>query len=122
MMKKILVVDDQIQIRELIKAALRNENYQIILGESGEEAIEIARSEKPDLIIMDVMMPGGIDGMAAAGIIKGDPETNDCRIMLLTGKAQQDDMEEGYKMGADNYFFKPFSPLELIKRVKDMLA
>ncbi|MDB9822773.1 response regulator [Deltaproteobacteria bacterium] len=121
-MEKILIVDDQVEIRELIVATLRDEDYQIIQAKSGEEAVEIARLEKPDLIIMDVMMPGSIDGMGATRIIKDDPEIKDCRIVLLTGKAQQDDMEEGYRIGADDYFLKPFSPIELIKKVKDMLA
>ena len=121
-MKKILIVDDQEEIRTLIMATLRNDNYEIIQAKSGEEAVKVARLEKPDLIIMDIMMPGSMDGLDATRIIKDDPGMSDCKIVLLTGKGQQDDREDGYEVGADHYFVKPFSPRELMKKVEGMLA
>ena len=121
-MKKILVVDDQLEVRELVSVTLRSDDYQVIQAESGEKAVEVARAEKPDLIIMDIMMPGEIDGIEATHIIKNDPETKDCQIVMLTSKGQQVDREKGFEAGADDYFVKPFSPLELIKKVEEILG
>ena len=87
-MKKILIVDDDPGIRELVDTTLRSEEYQIFQAESGEKAIEIARAEKPDLIIMDIMMPGGMDGFEATHTIKADPETKDSIILILSGSGQ----------------------------------
>ena len=120
-MKKILIVDDQLELRELVEVTLRLENYDISQATSGEEAIIIAKSEKPDLIIMDVMMPGGMDGLQATRAIKNDPETNNCKIIMLTAKGQAEDKKKGVEAGADDYFVKPFSPLELISKVEEVL-
>ena len=121
-MKKILIVDDQVQIRELVEVTLRLTDYQILQAKSGEEAIEIVKAEKPDLTIMDIMMPGGMDGLEAARIIKNDPETKDCTIIMLTAKGQEADREKGLEAGADDYFTKPFSPLDLIRKVEEILG
>jgi len=121
-MKKILIVDDQVEVRELVEVTLRVEDYQIFQAKSGEEAIEIAKAEKPELIIMDIMMPGGMDGLEATRILKNDPETKDCTIVILTAKGQQADREAGLKAGASDYFPKPFSPLDLIKKVEEVLG
>jgi CheY-like chemotaxis protein len=75
-MKKILIVDDRLEVRRLVEITLSVENYQIIQAESGQEAINIVKAEKPDLIIMDISMPGEIDGLEATRILKNDPETN----------------------------------------------
>jgi len=121
-MKKILIVDDQVEVRELVEVTLRVEDYQIFQAKSGEEAIEIARAEKPELIIMDIMMPGGMDGLEATRVLKNDPETKDCTIVMLTAKGQQTDREAGLEAGANDYFAKPFSPLDLIKKVEEVLG
>ena len=121
-MEKILIVDDQLEVRELVEVTLRVGDYQILKAKSGEEAIEIVRAEKPHLIIMDIMMPGGMDGLEATRILKNDPETKDCKIIILTAKGQQTDIEKGFAAGADDYFIKPFSPLELIKKVEEFLG
>jgi len=121
-MKKILIVDDQEEIRRLVDITLKVENYQILQAESGEEAIEIVKAEKPDLIIMDIMMPGGIDGLEATRILKNDPETKECLIIMLTAKGQSYEREEGLAAGADDYFAKPFSPLVLIKKVEELIG
>ena len=121
-MKKILIVDDQKKIRELVEVTLRLEGYQIFLAKSGDEAIKLARAEKPDLVIMDIMMPGGMDGLEATRILKNDPETKDCTIIMLTAKGQQADRDAGLEVGAVDYFSKPFSPLELIKKVEEVLG
>jgi len=121
-MKKILIVDDQVEVRELVEVTLRIEAYDIFEARSGEEAIAVWRAEKPDLIIMDVMMPGGMDGLEATRTIKGDPDNHDCRIIMLTAKGQEADREKGFEAGADDYFIKPFSPLELIQKVEEVLG
>lgn len=120
-MKKILVVDDQQQVRELVEVTLRDENYLVLQARSGEEAVKTARKEKPELIIMDIMMPGKIDGLEAMRIIKKSPETKECKVIMLTAKGQDADIEKGYQAGAEGYFVKPFSPLDLIKKVEESL-
>jgi len=117
-MKKILIVDDQLEVRELVEVTLRTGDYQIFKAENGDQAVEVARTEKPDLILMDIMMPGGMDGLDATRIIKEDPETKDCVIIMLTAKGQQIDRRKGIDAGASEYFSKPFSPLELIRTVE----
>lgn len=121
-MKTILIVDDQVEVRELVDVTLRVENYKIIQAGNGKEAVETARKERPDLIILDVMMPGEIDGLEAARRIRKDPSTADCYIVMLTAKGQRADRQAGFNAGADDYFVKPFSPLELIQKVEEMLA
>lgn len=121
-MKRILIVDDQVEVRELVEVTLRSDDYQVFQAKSGEEAIEIARSVKPDLIIMDIMMPGGMDGLEATRALKNDPETKGSIIIMLTAKGQEADKKIGLHAGADDYFAKPFSPLELIEKVEEVLG
>jgi two-component system phosphate regulon response regulator PhoB len=121
-MKKILIVDDEWEIRNLIEMTLRSDRYQILQAENGEKAIEIARAEKPDLTIMDIMMPGGIDGFEATRILKNDPKTRGNAIIILSAKGQEPELEKGSKAGADDYFVKPFSPLALVRKVEEVLG
>jgi len=121
MPKKILVVDDEKDIRDLVEATLHRSDHVVIKAESGDRAVEIARTEKPHLILMDIMMPGNIDGLQATRILKNDPKTQDCRIVLLTAKGQISDRREGIEAGADDYFIKPFSPLELLRKIDQIL-
>ncbi len=121
-MKKILIVDDDAGIRDLVDTTLRSEDYQILQAESGEKAIEIARAEKPELIIMDIMMPGGMDGFEATRIIKNDPETKHSIILILSGAGQYAETGKGLTPDVDAYFDKPFSPLDLIRKVEGMLG
>jgi CheY-like chemotaxis protein len=121
-LKKILIVDDRSEVRELVEVTLKSEEYQILQANSGTRAIEIAREQKPDLVLMDVMMPGKIDGIEAARIIKNDPATRGIIIIMLTSKGQVDDIKNGFAVGANDYFVKPFSPLDLIKKVEEMLS
>jgi len=120
-MKKILIVDDQLEVRELVDITLRSSGIKILKAGNGEEAIAAARSEKPDLIIMDLMMPGKIDGLEATRILKNDEQTKKIVILMLTAKGQKSDIKKGYEAGADGYFTKPFSPLELINKVEETL-
>ncbi|MCF8050300.1 MAG: response regulator [Desulfobacterales bacterium] len=121
-MKKILVVDDRREVRELVEVTFEIEDYQILQAESAEKAIELALNEKPDLILMDIMMPEGMDGLEATRILKENLETQNCPIILLTAKGQEYDKMEGGKAGADDYFIKPFSPLDLLRKVEEFLG
>ena len=120
-MKKILIVDDQVEVRELIEVTLKSDRYQIIQAKNGEEAVEIANKVKPDLIFMDIMMHGSIDGLEATRRLKSNPETKNSIIIILTAKCQRGDYKKGFDAGADDYFAKPFSPLRLIKKVEEVL-
>lgn len=121
-MKKILIVDDDAGIRGLVDTTLRSDDHQIFQAENGEKAIEIARAEKPDLIIMDITMPGVIDGLEATRILKNDTETKNCQIIMLTGRGQKDDREKSLDAGANDFFSKPFSPLALIRKVEEVMG
>ena len=122
-MKKILVVDDQKEIRELVEITLRMGDYQIFQAGTGPEAIEIARREKPNLMFLDVMMPeGGMDGFDVCAKLKNDPETAGITIIMLTALGQEEDKGRGSAAGADDYFTKPFSPLKLMKKTDEILS
>jgi CheY-like chemotaxis protein len=120
-MPTILITDDDVQIRNIVEMTLGFGAYRILQAEDGTGAVEIARREKPDLVIMDIMMPGDYDGLEATRILKSDPETRNCTVILLTAVCGEQDMREGYAAGADGYFTKPFSPLALIRKVEEVL-
>jgi len=121
-MKRILIVDDEPEIRSIVTKTLEMGLNTVFQAETGSQAIEIARTEKPDLIIMDIEMPGSIDGLDATRILKNDPETQKCAIIVLTGKAQEGDREKALSAGAESYFEKPFSPLELLNKVEEIIG
>ncbi len=121
-MKTILVVDDRAEIREIVKVTLSIEDFTILEAKNGDEAVRLARLHKPDLIIMDLMMPGTIDGLKATKIIKADNRLNACKIIILTARNQKEDEEAIAQVGADDYFIKPFSPLELMNKVDQILS
>ena len=120
-MKKILIVDDSPDTVELLEMTLQRSNFEVLSTGSGEGALEMARTQKLDLILMDVIMPGEIDGLEATRIIKGSPETQGCTVIMISGKRLETDREAGLQAGAQDYFMKPFSPLELIRRVDELL-
>jgi DNA-binding response OmpR family regulator len=116
--KRILIVDDEIKVRKLIEVTLASEKREILHASSGEEAIEIARKAKPDLMLLDIMMPGKFDGFDVCKAIKEDPETRGIYVIMLTAKGQQVDKDKGLALGADDYFVKPFSPMELLEKIE----
>ncbi len=120
-MKKILIVDDQKEVRELVEITLRADGYKIFQAKNGRDAIETVKAHKPDLVIMDIMMPGELDGLEATRILKRNPDNHSIKIIMLTAKGQSTDLEEGFAAGADGYFTKPFSPLDLIKKVEEII-
>lgn len=120
MSEKVLVVDDDDAITELVSYHLEKEGFKAITAISGEEALEKVMSSKPDLIILDLMLPG-IQGLDIAKILKSREETRHIPILMLTAKAEETDMVIGLELGADDYVAKPFSPKVLVARVKTIL-
>ena len=122
MMKKILVVDDEDGILELLDATLREgAQHEILLARDGDEALRIARQEKPDLLFLDVLMPG-LDGYEICRVLREDANTAHIKIIVLTALAQESDHREALEAGADDYITKPFSPTVLLDKVDDALA
>jgi CheY-like chemotaxis protein len=121
-MKKILIVDDYKEIRSLVTATLGSEVYSIFEADNAAEALQIVSSEKPELVIMDVNMPGGMDGIKALKILKSNKDTIKCRVIMLSGAKDSDIQEKAFEAGADGYLPKPFSPLELIEKVEKALS
>jgi CheY-like chemotaxis protein len=121
--KKILIVDDQSEVRELVEVTLRIGPYEILQASSGDEALTITRSEQPDLVLLDVMMPNSsVDGFDVCRQIKSDPATRNISVVMITARGQEADLEMGKQAGADDYFTKPFSPLELMNKVEEILG
>lgn len=117
MAKKILAVDDERHIVRLVEINLIRDGYQVVTANNGRQALEKVAAEKPDLIIMDVMMPE-MDGFAALQQLKADPATSSIPVIMLTAKAQDADVFQGWKSGADLYLTKPFNPKELLTFVR----
>jgi len=117
---KILVVDDETYIVELVKFNLEKEGYKVVVANDGLSALETVKSEMPDLIILDIMLPK-IDGLEVCRTLKLNPEYKSIPIIMLTAKGEEFDTVLGLEMGADDYIKKPFSPREMIARVKARL-
>ncbi|MDD5363695.1 MAG: response regulator [Gallionellaceae bacterium] len=111
--KRILLVDDQEDIRLLLQLSLAPLGCDLHAASNGNEAIELARALRPDFVILDVMMPGGMDGYQVCKMLRADPGTAHAYIILLSARGQQRDIDEGKQAGADYYMLKPFSPIEL---------
>lgn len=122
MAEKILIVDDQEEIRELIRLALEFDDYELHEAANGEQGWSAAQAFKPDLILLDVMMPGALNGLQVCRRIKTDPELAHIKVVLLTARGQDADRQAGLQAGADHYLIKPFSPLELMKVIDQALA
>ena len=118
--ERILVVDDEEDILELVRFNLAREGFPILCTTSGEETLKIALKEHPDLIVLDLMLPG-IDGLDVAKALKNDPKTRDIPIVMLTAKGEEADIVTGLELGADDYVTKPFSPRVLVARVRAVL-
>lgn len=117
---QILVVEDEEDILELIEFNLKKEGYQVATATSGEKAIELARRNPPQLILLDIMLPG-MDGLEVCKLLKHDPATMHVPIVMLTAKGEESDIITGLEIGADDYMTKPFSPRVLVARVRNLL-
>ncbi|MDE3076926.1 MAG: response regulator transcription factor [Chloroflexota bacterium] len=116
-MIRALVVDDEASLRELILGYLRREGYEVVAAEDGLQALELARRLKPDMVILDLMLPG-LDGIEVCRQLR---QFSDAYVLMLTARAEEVDKIVGLSVGADDYLTRPFSPRELVARVKAML-
>jgi DNA-binding response OmpR family regulator len=114
---KVLLVDDDPEIQQLLVALLNEENYEVLLGSDGCEAVEMTRTERPHVVVLDVTMPGK-DGIEACREIKADPSTANVAVVLLTGRSGFEDRARAEDAGADAYLVKPFSPISFLKTVE----
>jgi len=121
-MKTILVVDDRQEVRDLLERTLASKEYKIRGAGSGQEVLASARDERPDLIIMDIRIPGPVDGIQATQILKSYPETRHAKVIVLTGTKDPRAPEEATKAGADAFFSKPFSPVALLRKIDELLG
>lgn len=123
MPKKILAVDDERHIVRLVEVNLQRAGYEVVTAFDGREALEKVKSENPDLVVLDVMMPY-MDGFEVLKNLKADPTTAEIPVIMLTAKAQDADVFRGWQSGVDCYLTKPFNPMELltfVKRIFDSL-
>jgi DNA-binding response OmpR family regulator len=120
-LKKLLIVDDEEGVRALVRMTLDNGAYQIIEASEGLEALDLAREYRPDLVLLDVMLPD-VSGMDVCRKIKDDPELASTTVVMLTARAQTSDVGDAEEAGADGYFTKPFSPIALTRKVESILG
>jgi len=118
--ERILAVDDEADILELLRFNLAREGYRVTCVETGESALEKASTDQPDLIVLDLMLPD-IDGLEITKYLKRDTRTRDIPIVMLTAKGEEADVVTGLELGADDYITKPFSPRILVARVRTVL-
>ena len=121
-MQRVLIVEDQADIRKLIRMTLEFENFEIHEAADGAFGLNMVRAVRPDLVLLDVMMPGELDGLQVCQRIKADPELRHVKVVLLTARGQVRDREAGTAAGADEYLVKPFSPLQLIETIERLMA
>ncbi|HZQ97214.1 MAG TPA: response regulator [Chloroflexota bacterium] len=119
--RKILLVDDDEMVRELVAATLKGGSYQLLQAGDGGKGLQLAREQHPDLIFLDVNMPV-MDGVSVCQALKGDPTTRDISVIMLTALGQEVDKERARRAGANGYFTKPFSPLTLLRKVDEVLG
>lgn len=119
-MPRILVAEDEKDIRELIAFTLRFAGFDVLVATNGVEAVEVAEAEKPDLVILDVRMPR-MSGYEACRRLKENPQTASLPVVFLSAKGQDSEIRQGLESGAEEYILKPFAPDELIQQVRDIL-
>ena len=117
---KILLVDDDDMVRDLVAATLKGGDYQLLQAADGGKGLELAREHRPDIVFLDVNMPV-MDGVSVCQAIKSDPSTASVTVIMLTALGQEVDKDRARRAGADGYFTKPFSPLTLLRRVDEVL-
>ena len=121
MPKEILIVDDEPSIVVPIQFLMEQQGYNVLVAENGESALDIIYKYKPDLILLDIMLPR-IDGYEVCEIVRLDPRYRDIKIIFLTAKGREVEIAKGLALGADAYITKPFSNTELVAKVKELLA
>jgi len=118
--KKILVIDDEYHIREIIRMNLEMDDFDVITAEDGKEALEIISMDKPDLVVADILMPE-IDGLEFFLTLKEKENTSDIPVIIITGKVRYEDIKSARLMGVNDYITKPFNPKDLTDRIKQLL-
>jgi DNA-binding response OmpR family regulator len=118
--KKILIVDDEQDILDVLKYRLEANDYEVLVASDGQDGLNKARSEKPDLIVLDLMLPK-LDGYKVCRMLKFDENYKAIPIIIFTARAQKDDEDLGMEMGADAYVAKPFEPEVLLEKIKGLL-
>lgn len=119
-MNKILIVDDEPNIIMSLEYTFKKNNFQVFIARDGQEALDILQSEIPNIIILDIMMPN-VDGYATIEFIKKEERLKDCKVLFLSAKNKETDIEKGMSLGADAYMTKPFSVKKLVEQVNDLL-
>lgn len=119
-MKKILIVDDEPNIVMALEYTFKKNGFHVYIARDGQEALDILKHELPDVIILDVMMPM-VDGYATLEQIKQDERLKDCKVVFLSAKNKESDIEKGLSLGADRYLTKPFSVKKLVEEVNGLL-
>ena len=120
-MAKIVIAEDEPDIRDLITFTLRFAGYEVIAGSNGEEGYTLTKQEKPDLVMMDVRMPK-LTGYEACKRIKADPELAHIPVIFLSAKGQESEISSGLEAGAEEYLLKPFAPDQLTEQIRSVLA
>jgi two-component system alkaline phosphatase synthesis response regulator PhoP len=118
---RILVVDDEVYIVHILDFSLGMEGYEVVTALDGEQALEKVAQQKPDLIVLDIMMPK-LDGYETCKALKSREETKDIPVILLSAKGRNVDQKTGFDVGADDYITKPFSPRKLVERINSILG
>lgn len=121
MSKKILIVDDEPNIVMSLEYTFKKNNFEVFIARDGQEALDILKVQQPDIIILDVMMPM-VDGYATLEQIKKDERLQHCKVVFLSAKNKESDIEKGLFLGADAYMLKPFSVKKLVEQVNDLLS
>ncbi len=119
-MKKILIVDDEPNIVMALEYTFKKQNFEVFIARDGQEALDILKNQLPDIIILDVMMPN-VDGYATLEQIKADERLNHCKIIFLSAKNKEKDIENGLMLGANAYVTKPFSLKKLTEQINELL-
>ncbi len=121
MTKKVLIVDDEPNIAISVEFLMRREGFEVLVAHDGEEGLARTRSDRPDLVVLDVMMPK-LDGFEVCKAIRAEPDLQGVRILMLTAKGRAAEIEKGLSLGADAYIPKPFATRELVAKAKELLG
>ncbi|MBU0587726.1 MAG: response regulator [Gammaproteobacteria bacterium] len=123
MTHRVLITEDQPDIRKLIRMTLEFEDYELHEADNGADGLRLAQQLKPSIVLLDVMMPGELDGYQVCEKIKKDPTLGQkTKVVMLTARGQQSDLQQGQRAGCDAYLTKPFSPLELLELLEKLVA